>query len=95
MFVEFRKNILKHTIKFDDLSQMEQEKMVEVNQFFCGLNYLVKLADQAKACLKIWESTIHKDRKVGSSAHGGYSNGESGVTRLIRTVCKSVQERGC
>ena len=30
-----------------------------------------------------------------SIAHGGYSNGESGVTRLIRTVCKSVQERGC
>ena len=25
---------------------------------------------------------------------GGYSNGESGVTRLVRTVCKSVQERG-
>ena len=27
--------------------------------------------------------------------YGGYSNGQSGVTRLIRTVCKSVQERGC
>ena len=45
--------------------------------------------------MKIWESIIHKDRKVGSSTHGGYSNGESGVTRLIRTVWKSVQERGC
>ena len=32
---------------------------------------------------------------MGSIAHGGYPNGESGVTRLIRTVCKSVQERGC
>ena len=69
--------------------------MVEVNKLFCGLHYLVGLADQAEACLKIWESIIHKDRKVGSIAHGGYSNGESGVTRLIRTVCKSVQERGC
>ena len=69
--------------------------MVEVNKLFCGLHYLVGLADQAEACLKIWESIIHKDRKVGSIAHGGYSNGESGVTRLIRTVGKSVQERGC
>ena len=93
--MEFRKNILKHTVNFDDLSKIEQEKMVEVNQFFCGLHYLVGLADQAEACLKIWESIIHKDRKVGSIAHGGYSNGESGVTRLIKTVCKSVQERGC
>ena len=38
LFVEFRKNILKHTIKFDNLSQMKQEKMVEVNQFFYGLH---------------------------------------------------------
>ena len=74
---------------------MEQEKMVEVNQFFCGLHYFVGLADQAEACLKIWESIIHNDRKVGSITHGGYSNGESGVTRLTRTVCKSVQERRC
>ena len=86
LFVEFRKNILKHTVNFDDL---------DVNQFFCGSHYLVGLVDQAELCLKIWESIIHKDRKVGSIAHGGYSNGESGVTRLIRTDCKSVQERGC
>ena len=45
--------------------------------------------------MKIWESITHKDRKVGLSTHGGYSNGESCVTRLIRTACKSVQERGC
>ena len=32
---------------------------------------------------------------MGSSTHGGYSNGKLGVTRLIRTVWKSVQERGC
>ena len=38
---------------------------------------------------------FHKDQKVGSIAHGGYSNGESGETRVIRTVCKSVQEKGC
>ena len=95
LFVEFRKNILKHTVNFHDLSKIEQEKLVEVNQFFCGLHYLVGLVDRAEACLKIWESIIHKDRKVGSIAHGGYSNGESGMTRLIRTVCKSVQERGC
>ena len=49
----------------------EQEKMVEVNQFFCGLHYLVGLDDQAEACLKIWESIIHKDKKVGSTTDGG------------------------
>ena len=37
--------------------------MVEVNQFFCGLHYLVGLDDQAEACLKIWESIITKTKK--------------------------------
>ena len=33
---------------------------------------------------------------IGSLAHGGYSkNGESGTHRLIRTLCKAVQIRGC
>ena len=95
LFAEFRRNILKHTVNFDDLSRIEQEKMVEINQFFCGLHYLVWLADQAEACLRMWESIILEGRKVSSIAHGGYSNGETGVTRLIRTVFKSAQERGC
>ena len=56
--------------------------MVEVNQFFFGLHYLVGLDDQAEACLKIWESIIHKDKKEGSITNGGYSNDDSGVTRL-------------
>ena len=43
----------------------------------------------------MFESIIHKDKKVDSIADGGYSNGESGVTRLIRNFCKSVQEGGC
>ena len=93
--MEFKENILKHKVNFDDISKIEQEKMVEVNQFFWGLHYLVGLADQAEACSKIWESIIHKDRKAGSIVHGGYANGESGVTRLIRTVCKLVQQRRC
>ena len=32
---------------------------------------------------------------MGLRTHGDYSNDESGVTRLIRTVCKSIQERRC
>ena len=32
---------------------------------------------------------------LGSLKHGGYSNGESGTTRLILTVCKAMQQRGC
>ena len=35
------------------------------------------------------------EAKIGSLNHGGYSKGEPGTLRLIRTICKSVSERGC
>ena len=69
--------------------------MTKVNHFFCGLHYFVGLADQAAACLKVWEGMFYPGQKVGCLSHGGYSNCESGVTKLVRTVCKSVQERDC
>ena len=52
------------------------------------MHYVVGLADQAEGALKVFT--------IGSLAHGGYSkNGESGTLRLIRTLCKAVQVRGC
>ena len=96
LFIEFRKNILKNTTKnFDSYSVEQQEKMTKVNQFFCGLHYLVGLADQAEVCIKVWEEMLYPGQKVGCLSHGGYSNDESGFTRLVRKVCKSVQERDC
>ena len=69
---------------------MEQESFGKVNEFFCGLHFLVGLADQGEACLKVWENILHNGQNVGSLRHGGCSNGESGTLRLIRSVCKSI-----
>ena len=33
--------------------------------------------------------------KVGPLTHGCYSKGDSGALRLIKSVCKSVNKRGC
>ena len=69
---------------------------MNVNEYFCGLHFIVALADTAEARLKLWEGIVFSDpKKVGSLNHGSYSNGESGPLRLIRSVCKLVQERGC
>ena len=69
--------------------------MKTVNDFYCGLHFLVALGDQPKASLKIWENLLFDVSKVGSLAHGAYSKGDSGTLRLIKSVCKSVSERGC
>ena len=43
------------------------------NDFFCGLHFLVGLADQAQTCLKLWENILLKGQDIGSLVHGGYS----------------------
>ena len=47
------------------------------------------------SCLKLWENALFKGEDIGSLAHGGYSNSESGTLCLIRMVCKAVSHRGC
>ena len=72
---------------WETLSSDEQKKLQNVNEYFCGLHYLVPLADTSEASLKLWGSLIFDDPKnVGSLNHGSYSNDESGPLRLIRTV---------
>ena len=56
---------------------------------------MVALAEQAEAILKLADSLLYGTSKVGSPAHGGYSKGRISTSRLIRTICKSIQERGC
>ena len=80
---------------WDNLEAVDKQSLLNVNEFFCGLHYMVALAEQTEETLKLADNLLYGTSKVGSLAHGGYTKGESGTTRLIRTVCKSVQERGC
>ena len=45
----------------------------------CGLHFIVGLADQGEAALKVWDKLLYEDEKVGSIKHGGHSKGESGT----------------
>ena len=86
---------------WESLSDDDRKSLSKVNDFFCGLHYIVALADQAEASLKTFESLCFPDGKVGSKQFPTFqknfsSNGESGTTRLVRTACKLVeQNKGC
>ena len=97
LFIEYRNNLIPQIVEnWDSLSEDERKEFKKVNEFFCGLHYIVGLADQADECLKIHEGMLYKENKVGSLAtKNGFPGGESGTTRLIRTVCKAVSDRGC
>ena len=80
-----------------DFSDREKEQLGKVNSFFCGLHFIVGLADQVSETLRAWEKMIFDDAKVGACNVCGLNPGagESGTVRLIRTLCKAVQDRGC
>ena len=81
---------------WENMEEQEQEKVLKMNEFFCGLHFIVGMTDQAEAGLKVFDQLLFGEGKVGSlKTKRGISKGESGALRLIRTVCKAVQAKGC
>lgn len=62
------------------------------SKYFCSLNFLVGLADEAETFLKVWENILFNGPNIGYLNHRVYTNKES---CLRRTVCKPVQYRDC
>ena len=79
----YRAEVLPDIISgWDTLTCDQQSSLSKMNNFFCGLHFLVALADTSSETLKQWE-TLHSDDAVSS---------ESGTLRLVRTACKAIQK---
>ena len=84
LLTEYRAEILPAVAKnWDIMSENERKQLTRVNNFFCGLHYLVGLADCAEEALKAWE-----EDNIAQETSG------SGTQRLIRTACKAFHHRG-
>ena len=85
MLHDFRAEILPSVAEnWDQMTEMEKEQLTRMNNFFCGLHFLVGLADTAEETVKLWEA--HSTSKEVS--------GSSGTQRLVRTACKAFHHRG-
>ena len=85
---DYRKAIVPAvTSNWCELSIPEQERMLTMNHFFCGLHYIVGLAEQAQACLSTWEKTAI----VNDNTHSFQRDSEPGTVRLVRTACKALE----
>ena len=84
---EYREDILSDVVAgWEDMTDKERDQLTRMNNFFCGLHFLVALADAAEATLKLWESSFEED---------GSSEKQCSTTqRLIRTACKAFHARG-
>ena len=85
---EYRANILPDVVSgWHQMTIGEHEQFMRMNNFFCGLHFLVGLADTAEETLKTWESTFdEQDTPTYSKS--------SGTQRLIRTAYKAFHHRG-
>ena len=55
---EYRANILPDVMNgWGEMTNGEREQVTRMNNFFCGLHFLVGLADSAEETLKVWEAT--------------------------------------
>ena len=79
----YRADILPDVVEgWSDLTPDQQVFLSKMNNFFCGLHFLVALADTASATLQQWQS-LHSNEDGCSS--------ESGTIRLIHTACKQYR----
>ena len=84
LLCEYRANVsLTVATKWSQMSEMKQEQLTRVNNFFCGLNFLVGLADCAEETLKLWEADNSQEL-----------SGSSGTQQLVRTSCNAFHHRG-
>lgn len=82
---EYRAEILPAVAKdWENMTETERGQLIRVNNFFCGLHFLVGLADCAEETLKVWE--------VKKTAQE--SSGSSGTQRLVRTARKAFHHKG-
>ena len=85
---EYRDQVLPDVIQgWTELTPDQQASISKMNNFFCGLHFLVALADAASATLQQWES-------IQSAVPDG-SSSECGNMRLVRTACKAIQKQCC
>lgn len=83
MLQEYRVEILPVIAEnWSELAEPEREQLTRMNNYFCGLHFLVGLADAAEETVKLWESQTKE------------KSASSGTQRLVRTACKAFHHRG-
>jgi len=85
MLHDYRVEILPTVVEnWENMDDAEKEHLMRMNNFFCGLHYVVGLAECTEESLKLWEATSENLSAQSSS----------GTQRLVRTACKAFHHRG-
>uniref|UniRef100_A0A1X7UCF4 Uncharacterized protein n=1 Tax=Amphimedon queenslandica TaxID=400682 RepID=A0A1X7UCF4_AMPQE len=84
LLCDFRADILPTVAEnWSSMTDEEKEQLTRMNNFFCGLHFLVGLADSAEEALKLWEEQCFSNLVASS-----------GTQRIVCTACKAFHYRG-
>ena len=82
---DYRKELLPTVAEnWDQMTDTEREQLTRMNNFFCGLHYIVGLADCAEETPKVWEAQTTEKEISNSSI----------TQRVIPTACKAFHHLG-
>ena len=74
---DFREEILSSVVEnWEQLTKIEKQQMTRMNNFFCGLHYLVGLAESTDKTLSMWEFSLLSDNSTQT---------------LVCTACKAFK----
>lgn len=92
---DYRRDVLPTIVAdWEEMTSEEQGSISTLNNFFCGMHVVVGIADTTSSVLLRWESA-HFDKTVGAATTCPFTRkSESGIVRLIRTVCKALCKHG-
>ena len=95
LLMDYRSSVLPEVLAdWQDLSSEEKGVLAKMNNFFCGLHFIVSLAEQSAEALAQWEK-LHFSGKVGAAALPfAWEDRSSGIVRLVRTATKTFQKHG-
>ena len=88
---------------WNSLSDLEQESISRMNNFYCGVHILVKFAEVADKVIKQYEEntqTTEKGAGANPETKMFTKKDESSSIRLVRTACKCLargadEKSGC
>ena len=88
LLTNYRAKLLPRIVSnWADRSAADRTKLEAMDNFFCGLHYVVGLAEQSQETLRTWEKAQFGENRAGATA----PSGELGPIRMIRTVCKALE----
>ena len=70
---DFRVDVLPTVVEsWSQVAEQDREQITRMNNFFCGLHFIVGLADTAEETVKLWNHVMLRRKHLLHQAHKGW-----------------------